>query len=56
MVSNQNIYLIDKRKKHIRRRNKIDELLGVTRSLYMETQNFIMHFATRPDEELFCEQ
>lgn len=54
MVSTSTIYSISKRKKVIKRRNKIEELLGFTRSLYIDSQNFIMHFATRADEELYC--
>lgn len=55
-VSNTTIYMLSRRKRSIKRRNKIDELLGVTRSLYQGCNNFILHFSTRPDEELFCDQ
>jgi hypothetical protein len=48
--------MMNKRKKYIKKKNQIDELLGFTKSLYIDHNNFIMHFSSRADEELFCEQ
>lgn len=55
LVTNEQIYVVDKRKKVVKKRNKIDELLGITKSLYTDSKNFILHFSSRADEELFCD-
>lgn len=56
LVTNFTIYFIDKKRKRIKRRNKIDELTALTRSLFQGSNNLVLHFSTRGDEELICEK
>ena len=42
-------------KKHVRFINQYGDLLGVTKSLRLDSSNFIMHFGQRADEEFLCE-
>lgn len=37
MISNTMIYVIDKKRKVVKKRNKIDELLGFTKSLIRDS-------------------
>ena len=42
-------------KKQVRFVNQYGDLLGVTKSLRLDSSNFIMHFGQRADEEFMCE-
>ena len=42
-------------KKNVRFVNQYGDLLGVTKSLRLDANNFIMHFGQRADEEFMCE-
>ena len=41
--------------KRVRFINSYADLLGVTKSLRLDSSNFIMHFGQRADEEFMCE-
>jgi hypothetical protein len=44
--------MIDRKRKYIKKKNWIDDLMGFTKSLLQNHTNFIMHFKNRADEEL----
>ena len=56
IITNQSLVWLDKKKKYLKRKDKITDLLGVTKSLLRDSQNFVFHYSTRPDEEFSCEQ
>lgn len=49
VVTSHSVYLVTRRRKSLKKRNKISELLGVTKSLLRGSTNFVMHFPTRAD-------
>jgi len=49
VVTSQKVYLVTRRRKNIKKSNKITELLGVTKSLLRGSTNFVLHFPTRAD-------
>jgi len=50
MITDSHVCITDKNKKYFKKRDHIGkDLIGVTQSLYMGYNNFIMHFKTRAD-------
>lgn len=55
ILTNTRIIQASTGKKQVRFINQYGDLLGVTKSLRLDSQNFIMHFGQRADEEFMCE-
>ena len=56
LISNTHLYWLDYKKKYLRKKDKIKDLLAVTKSLIMDQTNFIIHYKNRGQEELYSEK
>jgi len=55
IISDNNLYWLDKKKKYLKRKDSFEEIVGLTKSLILDQFNFIIHISNRADEELYCE-
>lgn len=56
VISDKHLYWLDKKKKDLKKKDKLEDLQGMTLSLIRDQTNFVIHFSNRADEELFCSQ
>lgn len=55
LITKQDIFWIYKNRKTLKRRDSIKNLAGITKSLLIKSDNFVVHMITRYDEELYCD-
>lgn len=57
MVTNTHIYILDKNKKYLKKRDEIkSDVLAITKSLMIGQSNLVIHFKRRADAEIFTER
>ena len=57
MVTNTHVYILDKNKKYLKKRDELKgDVLAITKSLMIGQTNFIIHFKRRADAEMFTEK
>ena len=56
IITTSHVYVVNEDKKKMKKKTSISDMIGVTQSLISDQTNFIMHFKTKADEELFCQQ
>ena len=56
MCTDKRILVLNIRSKEIRFTDQYADLMGITKSLRIGSNNLIFHFGTRADEEWFCDK
>ena len=55
VITSEQIIVTDAKNNEIKRRNQHKDLEGVTKSLIVNTQNFLIHFKRQEVHEFVCE-
>ena len=57
MVTDSHVYMVNGGKRYFKKKDSIElDLIAVTQSLIIGQNNLVIHFKSRPDEELYCEK
>lgn len=57
MVTNSHMYIVDKNKKYLKKRDDLKkDIIAITQSLMMGQYNMIIHYKMRADAEIFTER